>query len=199
MGQLFCRSGLAHVELRQANQSAACYQAHSHDEFSLGVIDQGSARYRYGRRREHSGAGSTVMINPGDIHACNPRAGVWSYRMLYIDAGWLGALQAEEQRTTVDYYPFAAPLLHDRTTYCEFDQLFTVLRCADDPLHSETALLAFLANRFASQPAQALGYAVRDRISQGQGRPGNRASVCVAISAIGRPGRGESLPPAAQF
>eukprot|EP01034_Spumella_vulgaris_P032191 gene32191-39752_t len=39
-------------------------------------------------------AGSVVVINPEDAHACNPAAGQpWSYRMFYVDVAWLTALQ----------------------------------------------------------------------------------------------------------
>ena len=40
------------VELRQADRSTACYQAHTHDEFSFGVIDQGHTAYCNRQRRE---------------------------------------------------------------------------------------------------------------------------------------------------
>lgn len=47
------RSGvLPYVEMRRAERSCPCYQTHTHDEFSLGVIDAGTATYRNGHRRQ---------------------------------------------------------------------------------------------------------------------------------------------------
>ncbi len=34
------------VEMRVACQSRACYEAHSHDEFSFGIIEQGRSEYK---------------------------------------------------------------------------------------------------------------------------------------------------------
>jgi uncharacterized cupin superfamily protein len=84
---------LPSVEMRQAFNLSACYHTHSHDEFSFGVIDNGSADYRSLRQRNRIGRGTTVTINPGDAHACNPNAGEWSYRMLFVDTQWVGDLQ----------------------------------------------------------------------------------------------------------
>jgi hypothetical protein len=40
--------------------------------------------------------GSVVLMNPGEVHACNPIANqAWSYHMLYVDTAWLAQLQVE--------------------------------------------------------------------------------------------------------
>ncbi|HNX72532.1 AraC family ligand binding domain-containing protein, partial [Rivihabitans pingtungensis] len=98
------------VDMRRANRSSACYQTHSHDEFSFGVIDNGHARYLNHGRQHHIGPGMTVWIDPGVAHACNPALGAWSYRMLFVEAGWMGRLQEELPGLPhQDYTPFAAP------------------------------------------------------------------------------------------
>ena len=86
---------LPFVELRPDCLSTACYPAHSHDEFSFGVIDSGIADYHNLNQRNRIGAGDTVIINPADIHSCNPMVGDWSYRMLFVDTNWIGQLQSE--------------------------------------------------------------------------------------------------------
>jgi AraC-like DNA-binding protein len=39
--------------------------------------------------------GAVVVINPGDVHGCNPVGDApWSYVMFYLDPVWLGGVQA---------------------------------------------------------------------------------------------------------
>jgi len=71
-----------------------CYARHSHESFSIGLVSHGHSTYLNGRQRTVVGAGTVVLMNPGDTHACNPlRDTPWSYTMLYVDTPWLTALQ----------------------------------------------------------------------------------------------------------
>ena len=137
------------VELRQADRSTACYQAHTHDEFSFGVIDQGHTAYRNRQRRERIGVGSMVTVNPGEVHACNPAAGQWSYRMLFVDANWLGALQREAFGGSDDYRCF--PDICNPVASAGFDALFASLRRSDGALEAEGRLIELLQPLFAQQ------------------------------------------------
>jgi len=70
------------------------YARHTHATFSIGAVTGGMSTYWNRRSKETVGAGSVVVINPEDAHACNPAAGQpWSYRMFYVDVAWLTALQ----------------------------------------------------------------------------------------------------------
>ncbi|WP_286237133.1 helix-turn-helix transcriptional regulator [Neptuniibacter halophilus] len=141
---------LPFVELRAANRSAACYHTHSHDEFSFGVIDTGSADYRNQQQVHRIQRGTTVTINPGDAHSCNPDAGAWSYRMLFVDTAWVGELQNEFFKTGgSDYLPFPTLYNQDSQSFAGFNQLYPLLLQAEEKLAAETALINFLHARFA--------------------------------------------------
>lgn len=140
---------LSFVEMRCADRSSACYHTHSHDEFSFGVIDAGQADYHNLNRRNLVGSGTTVTINPGDAHSCNPEAGNWSYRMLFVDTGWIGQLQQEMLNTHgLDYLPFHDLYENDPITYRAFDALFECLLAEASPLVAESLLIQFLEERF---------------------------------------------------
>lgn len=97
---------LPFVELREARDSHACFQPHSHDEFSFGML-KGRALYQNMGESQTIGDGTLVTINPGDAHSCNPLGDHWSYRMLFIDASWIG--QWQDSRFDMhgqDYLPF---------------------------------------------------------------------------------------------
>ena len=86
---------LPFIEARSVgNGCDICYAKHSHDTFSIGAITGGISEYYNRKSKEIIGVGSVVVINPGDVHACNPIGDqVWSYRMLYVDVPWLTELQ----------------------------------------------------------------------------------------------------------
>lgn len=72
------------------------YGKHSHESFSIGAVTGGRSEYLNRHAREWIGAGVVVMMNPDDVHACNPITDErWSYRMLHVDAAWLTRLQHE--------------------------------------------------------------------------------------------------------
>lgn len=78
------------AELRVSTQTFDCYRAHSHAEYSVGIVDQGCATFHHADGSHPVMAGSVVLIEPGIVHACNPVVRqAWSYRMLFIDAAWL--------------------------------------------------------------------------------------------------------------
>ncbi|WP_341313706.1 AraC family transcriptional regulator [Paraburkholderia sp. IMGN_8] len=71
-----------------------CYAKHSHETFSIGAVTGGRSVYLNRNAREWVGAGAVVLMNPDDVHACNPIADErWSYRMLHVDVAWLTGLQ----------------------------------------------------------------------------------------------------------
>jgi AraC-like DNA-binding protein len=73
-----------------------CYARHAHDTFSIGAITGGRSVYVNGRDARAVGAGMVVVMNPGDVHCCNPvQDEPWSYLMCYVDAKWLAAIQFE--------------------------------------------------------------------------------------------------------
>lgn len=147
----FTRSeSLPFVEMRSANRSAACYHTHSHDEFSFGVIDAGGADYRNLNQRNRISRGTTVTINPGDAHSCNPDEGEWSYRMLFVDTGWISDLQHELFKCEgLDYLPFPTSYATDNSSFKQFDQLFELLLQPNNQLAAESALIDFLQKHFA--------------------------------------------------
>ncbi|WP_018152679.1 AraC family transcriptional regulator [Leeia oryzae] len=139
-------SSLPVVELRRANHSAACYDTHTHDEFSFGVIDAGEACYTNHGTPQRIHQGMTVLINPGTAHACNPDRGQrWSYRMLFVETAWMARLQQETgQAGAQDYMPFSRTSLTSRTALADFNALYAALLEEGNPLAAESQLIHFL-------------------------------------------------------
>ncbi len=51
-----------------------CYDKHSHPHFSIGAITGGHSHYLNQRSLQEVGPGSLVLMNPEEVHACNPIA-----------------------------------------------------------------------------------------------------------------------------
>jgi len=86
---------LPFIEARSiADGRKVCYSRHSHDVFSIGAITSGQSTYLHEKTRQTISTGTVVLMNPGEVHACNPIDDQpWSYIMFYVDAQWLGRLQ----------------------------------------------------------------------------------------------------------
>ncbi len=135
------------IELRVANQSRACYESHSHDEFSFGMIEQGQSDYQNRRNIHRIGRGDMVTINPGDVHSCNPEKGTWSYNMLFVDTAKMGEVQQDVlQQWGWDYVPFDHDLVYNPDTSLKFQSLFHALRDDASQLACHAALYDFVAS-----------------------------------------------------
>lgn len=123
------------------------YGKHAHETISIGIVTNGRCTYLNGRTRQRIGAGTVVLMNPGDVHACNPdRGGPWSYRMLYFDVAWLTGIQRDLGSDWNDRFrPFLATATTQPGLYAGLNRLYEVLT---DPqaehLEKDSAALAFM-------------------------------------------------------
>lgn len=141
------------IEIRQVRGAPVCFHPHSHDELSVGIIDNGVSSYLNRRQKEMVGPGSIVTINAGDTHACNPEQTDWSYRMLFADPQWAAdALTAEPGRPV--------PVFVSRGTsgpeaVRRFDRAWSLLTTDTGPLETETAVIDLLLPLLDHDPASA--------------------------------------------
>ena len=158
------------IELRIANQSSACYEAHSHDEFSFGIIDSGVADYRNRHNLYRIGQGDIVTINPFDVHSCNPELHAanadhpdshhsdlqaWSYRMLFVDTLKMGEVQQDVLQNQHSHYtPFLNDLERSPNLQQQFIALFSALRTGNSILEAEVCLFDFVEACFAHHPTK---------------------------------------------
>jgi len=141
------------IELRVANRSSACYDAHSHDEFSFGVILQGAADYKNRNNSHRISVGDLVTINPSDVHSCNPAAGLWSYSMLFVNATKMGQLQRDilrenNQQMQMDYQAFNNDFERNEALKAQYLTLFDALDNEQSSLNIETCLYSFVESSF---------------------------------------------------
>ncbi|WP_194722636.1 AraC family transcriptional regulator [Noviherbaspirillum malthae] len=146
--QIFWRDpDMPFIEARMMRDGAeASYARHWHDTFSVGIITGGRSSYVNGAHSEEVGQGMLVVMNPGDVHVCNPLddAG-WSFIMFYIDAEWMGRVQADLRGSDdVAFRPYARAALHAPHLADAGVSLFSQLTDADsDRLIREVGIIEF--------------------------------------------------------
>ena len=136
------------------------YAKHAHETFSIGIVTNGRCTYLNGKTRERIGAGSVVVMNPGDAHACNPsHDDLWSYRMLYVDVPWLIGMQ-QDLGISLNHHlrPFSTTLTTQPELYAGLHRLYDVLTDQQaEHLQKHSAALTFMtAVHQALSPAPAL-------------------------------------------
>lgn len=120
-----------------------CYDKHSHPHFSIGAITGGHSHYLNQRSLQEVGPGSLVLMNPEEVHACNPIADQpWSYLMFYLDTDWLRS-QQEEAGLGSEFRPFDMTASRDPLLYQGLQHLHHQLVEAPDPLAREVACHLF--------------------------------------------------------
>ncbi|WP_050438107.1 AraC family transcriptional regulator [Aeromonas hydrophila] len=120
-----------------------CYDKHSHPHFSIGAITGGHSHYLNQRSRQEVGRGHLVLMNPEEVHACNPVADEpWSYLMFYLDTGWLQR-QQEEAGLGDAFRPFDMTASRDPLLYQGLCRLHRQLWQEQDPLAREVACHQF--------------------------------------------------------
>lgn len=124
-----------------------CFDPHSHETFSIGIILGGGCTYLNTRRREQVARGAVTIMNPGEVHACNPVGEAsWSYHMVYVDAGWLAGLQRQNGATAgVDFACYGKTMSDDPRLFAALGGLHDTLSDpAADRLAKESAAVACL-------------------------------------------------------
>lgn len=145
--QFWRDDALDFIEARSIEDgSSVHYDRHSHETFSIGAITAGSCIYLNGSTRQRISAGSVVLMNPGDAHACNPIGDErWSYRMLHIDVPWLATIQQDVGITRDRFLPFLTAATTQPALYAGLNRLYDVLMDGNaEALEKHEAALTFM-------------------------------------------------------
>jgi len=85
------------VELRFSRYHEHAFRDHVHTAYSIALVETGRTLFVLNGQAHDASSGQIVMIGPSEVHACNPDPGSeMSYRMYYLDRGWLESPSASE-------------------------------------------------------------------------------------------------------
>ncbi|WP_409318002.1 AraC family transcriptional regulator [Pseudomonas sp. KCJK9016] len=141
---------LPFIEARAiADGREVCYSRHSHAHFSIGAITAGRSTYVHEQSSFEVAAGTVVLMNPGDVHACNPIDDQpWSYLMLYVETPWLTDLQHQLGFSAeLEFRRFSDTHLHDVRLFDDLNALYAILVDEQqDVLRKQSAAVEFFSD-----------------------------------------------------
>lgn len=138
------------IETIRAHFQGHAYDAHWHDSYLLGLTEQGVQQFDCRGRRVQSRPGQVFMLEPGEIHNGDaPIPGGFTYRMLYLPAGWLH--DALRQWRGASSLPdadlsFSRTLADDSGLAVAIADLYDLLREAPPRIVRDTAVDTLLAH-----------------------------------------------------
>ncbi|MFB8005885.1 AraC family ligand binding domain-containing protein [Nocardia sp. NPDC056000] len=141
--RLWTADASSQVDLLAARFETFEFDKHSHDQLSVGMIEQGAEGLHMAGGKVVIPAGQLVIINPGQVHTGFAAAeSGWRYRMFYFDTALVEELAGAQLGTREVWFP---------ETAVRDDELFARLRIvhqaqeqATDPLSAESLLLTGL-------------------------------------------------------
>ncbi len=84
------------LEIRHTHAKGFAFQRHTHETYSVGVVEQGGSYVFDHGTSPRVMAGQTMLLPPGMVHSGTPveRVGI-TYRLAYVDPEWLRSLTHE--------------------------------------------------------------------------------------------------------
>lgn len=150
---LFWRNpDIPHIELRRVEDGRKVnYAPHSHQQWSIGAITHGVARYQYRQDNYAIAEQDLVIMNPDWVHSCNPVDNQpWAYWMMYVDTNWLTQLSFESGLLQQPkWQPISRAMIRPQDhshrwyqDYCRVAEAFIDDHC--DLLEKQSLLIDFL-------------------------------------------------------
>jgi AraC-like DNA-binding protein len=132
------RDAATGIEAIEARFAAHAYDLHRHDDWLVGVTEQGVQDFHCRGRRQRSTFGRVILIEPEEAHDGEAgAAGGFAYRMLYLPRPWLRAALGEPAGSEPG---FAATLRDDPLLGRAIRAACLALACPGERLLRDAAL-----------------------------------------------------------
>jgi len=131
------------ITLMRARYVRQHFSRHTHEDFPVGVIEEGALGFDYRGERVIAPQGSINLANPGEPHNGHAlRESGWTYRMFYLDIDVMRRIASEIKDVPADVPFFASGVLHDPALAAELHDLHRDCESgASGQLELETRLL----------------------------------------------------------
>lgn len=134
---------LPFLEAKQCRANDLAYHKHFHEEYSIGLIDEGETNAWCDGQQLRVEAGRLISFPPLMMHACHPlESQEWKYKMLFIKPEWFqGLKQRELDQLSIPY------LLEDgknKACRLQINRTMEALASKGTPLEIESALIELI-------------------------------------------------------
>lgn len=139
--QFYRDKNLPFFELKLCNTSEMSYKKHAHEEYSIGIVDQGKSYFWYEGKVDEIYPKTMVFLPPDLIHACNPiDRDLWKYKMLFVNQDWVQGFMKSKGS-----FHFNNPIIKDVSVCGNFqmiDNMMKIIKSNASPLEKETSIVA---------------------------------------------------------
>jgi AraC-like DNA-binding protein len=105
---------LSHLNLLRATFVTYAFKRHFHDYFVIGLIEEGTQHFEYGRTRQLTPTGGVLVLNPGEVHTGKSATEQgFRYRAFYPSVEVMAQIASEISPRFHDIPLFPNPVLHD--------------------------------------------------------------------------------------
>ncbi|AGW13635.1 AraC family transcriptional regulator [Megalodesulfovibrio gigas] len=145
--QLWTPPGHPGFRLFKARFTSFVFDRHAHEEFALGVIEEGGQRFVHKGARHEAPPLSIISVNPDEVHdGQSATCDGYAYRMLYVGIPTLEALFDGAFRGR-DLHAFKSPVTVDAPLARSLDQALRVVELQPERL--DELLLPMLHTLFS--------------------------------------------------
>ncbi len=139
-------TGFGSIVLLRARYVNQTFARHIHEDFPLGVIENGVLGFYYRGENLVAPEGTINLANPGEAHTGHAAVHTgWTYRMFYFELDVLRRIASEIAGKPVDIPFFHAGVIDDPKLANHLRQLHIALELPDTPpLEQESRLLSTL-------------------------------------------------------
>jgi len=140
-GVQFYRDKDLPFEIKLSNTiSDLSYKKHSHEEYSLGVVNKGESSFWCEGKLTEIYQKTLVFIPHNIVHACNPHSDKpWRYKMIYVQPYWVKGFMESHGGGTISY-PVVKDLSNQKV-FVEVNKLIDILVSPVEFLEKEASLL----------------------------------------------------------
>lgn len=168
--------------------SGHVFARHTHEQFGIGLIDQGAQKSLSGRGMVEAGAGDMITVNPGEVHDGAPIGDAGrSWRMLYFEPSVIGDAMEDISQGRTRIAEFTAPVVHDVRTSKHFQALFGTITAPDGDrtgMHGEACVLTLLADVMRAHDGQMDGGHVPPAMRRAQSLIDDDPTAAVTLSVL---------------
>ncbi|MBI9088664.1 MAG: AraC family transcriptional regulator [Desulfobacterium sp.] len=138
------------VSLFKAEFHQFSFRKHTHDDFAIGVIEEGAQRFFHGGGSHVVVGGDMITVNPDEVHdGETAHAGGYRYRMTYIHPDMVGEILSELFDHGSAFSWFKAPMTYDRqlsSCLCYAHRLME--QGGNNSMEAQTCLMRVVAETF---------------------------------------------------
>lgn len=134
------------LSLLNASFKQQQFSRHVHEEYCIGVIEQGAQRFFRSGANHIAAQNGIILVNPDQIHDGHAATeSGWKYRAMYPMPSLVQTIQDELFPHLTGTATFKQPVVDDLYLANQLRQLFNILQYSDNSLQRETSFMAVIS------------------------------------------------------